>query len=131
MIEMQDRNSIIRQLKGSLVMSVIPGLFQRASVAAVAGAIVTAPITISAGNASAATGAQWDKVAYCESRGNWKINTGNGFYGGLQFTLQTWRAFGGKGMPHDASRAEQIRVAERTLKGQGKGAWPVCGQHLP
>jgi hypothetical protein len=70
----------------------------------------------------------WDAVARCESGGNWAINTGNGFHGGLQFTVSTWHANGGSGMPEGASRAEQIRVAENTLKSQGIGAWPVCGK---
>lgn len=70
----------------------------------------------------------WDAVAACESGGNWAINTGNGYYGGLQFSPRTWRANGGQGMPHTASRDEQIRVAENTLRSQGIGAWPVCGR---
>lgn len=70
----------------------------------------------------------WDAIAACESGGDWSINTGNGYYGGLQFTLGTWRANGGTGMPHQASREEQIRVAENTLGSQGIGAWPVCGR---
>jgi|SRR4051794_14244700 hypothetical protein len=69
----------------------------------------------------------WDAIAACESGGNWAINTGNGYYGGLQFTLGTWRANGGTGLPHQASKSEQIRVAENTLRTQGIGAWPVCG----
>lgn len=72
----------------------------------------------------------WDAVAGCESGGNWNINTGNGFYGGLQFTLQTWYAFGGQGSPQYASRASQIFVAERVLAVQGRGAWPICGAYL-
>jgi resuscitation-promoting factor RpfA len=71
----------------------------------------------------------WDAVASCESGGNWAIANGNGYYGGLQFTLSTWRANGGSGMPNQASRAEQIRVADNILKTQGIGAWPVCGKH--
>ena len=70
----------------------------------------------------------WDAIAQCESGGNWAINTGNGFYGGLQFTLSTWYANGGTGMPNQASRQEQIRVAENVLHTQGIGAWPVCGK---
>lgn len=70
----------------------------------------------------------WDAVAACESGGNWAIATGNGYFGGLQFTLSTWRANGGSGMPQNASRAEQIRVAENVLRTQGIGAWPVCGK---
>lgn len=69
----------------------------------------------------------WDAVAECESSGDWSINTGNGYYGGLQFLPSTWEAYGGSGMPHEASRTEQIRVAENILDGQGIGAWPVCG----
>lgn len=90
--------------------------------------------------ASAATASEWDKVAQCESTGNWKINSGNGFYGGLQFTNQTWAAYGGTAFASRADLAtkeQQITVAERVLwKGyngnspQGKGAWPVCGVGL-
>lgn len=70
----------------------------------------------------------WDAVAKCESGGNWAINTGNSFHGGLQFALGTWRSNGGSGMPEQASREEQIRVAENVLHSQGIGAWPVCGR---
>lgn len=70
----------------------------------------------------------WDAIAQCESGGNWAINTGNGFSGGLQFTPSTWRAYGGSGSAFNASREEQIRVAENVLHGQGIGAWPVCGR---
>ena len=72
----------------------------------------------------------WDKLAQCESGGNWSINTGNGYYGGLQFSLSTWRAFGGSGMPHKKSRAEQIRIAKKVKKSQGWGAWPSCTSQL-
>jgi uncharacterized protein YabE (DUF348 family) len=72
----------------------------------------------------------WDRLAGCESGGNWSINTGNGYYGGLQFSLSTWRAYGGAGMPHQASRAAQIAVAERVRAGQGWGAWPACTAKL-
>jgi Transglycosylase-like domain/NlpC/P60 family/LysM domain len=68
----------------------------------------------------------WDRIAQCESGGNWATSTGNGYYGGLQFTRESWRAAGGTGMPQDASRAEQIRVAQRLQRLQGWGAWPVC-----
>jgi hypothetical protein len=78
-------------------------------------------------SAPAANATNWDAIAQCESSGNWAINTGNGFHGGLQFTLNTWYANGGSGMPEDNSREEQIRVAENTLATQGIGAWPVCG----
>jgi resuscitation-promoting factor RpfA len=72
----------------------------------------------------------WDKVAQCESGGNWATSTGNGFHGGLQFTASTWRSFGGSGMPHQASRTEQIAVAERVLAAQGWKAWPACSHKL-
>jgi LysM repeat protein len=74
------------------------------------------------------SGVNWDAVAACESGGNWAINTGNGFFGGLQFTLSTWHANGGVGMPQNASRQSQITVADRVLQTQGIGAWPVCGK---
>ena len=92
-------------------------------------ALVAAPFALSAGAANAASG-NWDAVAQCESSGNWAANTGNGFYGGLQFTASTWQSFGGSGMALNNSREEQIRVAENVLAGQGRGAWPVCGQYL-
>ena len=70
----------------------------------------------------------WDAIAQCESGGNWAINTGNGYFGGLQFTPGTWHANGGSGSAARASREEQIRVAENVLHSQGIGAWPVCGR---
>jgi Transglycosylase-like domain len=76
---------------------------------------------------SASAEPNWDAMAQCESGGNWSANTGNGFYGGLQFTPATWAANGGVGSPAAASRAEQIRVARNVLRTQGLGAWPVCG----
>ncbi len=78
----------------------------------------------------ASGGTVWDQLAQCESGGNWAINTGNGFYGGLQFTLSTWQGYGGTGMPHEASREAQIAVAERVQAGQGWGAWPACSAEL-
>lgn len=97
--------------------------------AAVTGALVAVPLGLATGTASAATH-NWDGVAQCESGGNWAINTGNGYYGGLQFSQSTWTANGGSGSPANASKEEQIRVAENTLASQGPGAWPVCGQYL-
>ncbi|WP_424640254.1 transglycosylase family protein [Embleya sp. AB8] len=82
-----------------------------------------------AGSANAATSSTWDAVAQCESTGNWSINTGNGFTGGLQFTPSTWNAFGGSQYASSAAQAtkdQQIAVAERVLAAQGPGAWPVC-----
>lgn len=75
----------------------------------------------------------WDRIAACESGGNWSINTGNGFYGGTQTMQQTWRAYGGlQYAPRAdlASRAQQIVVDERILAGQGWAAWPVCSRRL-
>ena len=80
--------------------------------------------------AQAATVATWDRLAQCESGGNWSINTGNGYYGGLQFALTSWRAVGGSGYPHQASKAEQINRAEKLLAIQGWRAWPACSQKL-
>jgi resuscitation-promoting factor RpfA len=97
---------------------------------AIAGiAAVCVPLAMT-GTANAAPDGVWNKLAQCESSGNWSANTGNGFSGGLQFTPQTWRAFGGKGQAHQASRPEQVAVAERVLKGQGWGAWPACSAKL-
>ncbi|MEV4556988.1 transglycosylase family protein [Kitasatospora sp. NPDC049285] len=84
---------------------------------------------LAAAGAAAAPSSVWDRVAQCESGGNWSINTGNGYYGGLQFSSSTWRAYGGgqyAGRADQASRAQQIAVAERVLASQGPGAWPVC-----
>lgn len=97
---------------------------------ATAAAIVAVPLATGAGTASAAGGHDWSGVAECESSGNWSANTGNGYYGGLQFSPSTWAAYGGTGSPHNASQAEQIRVAENVLEGQGPGAWPTCGKLL-
>jgi hypothetical protein len=96
--------------------------------AAIAGALAVAPMALATGTANADSGVNWDAVAACESGGNWSIATGNGYYGGLQFTVGTWRANGGSGSPHLASREEQIRVAENVLRTQGIGAWPSCGR---
>lgn len=96
---------------------------------ALIGAAATVLLGLGAGTAFGAPH-DWEEVAECESGGDWTTDTGNGFYGGLQFTPETWKANGGKGDPSEASEAEQIRVAENVLKTQGPGAWPVCGQYL-
>ena len=91
-----------------------------------------ASISVLAGTAQAATH-DWSGVAQCESSGNWSINTGNGYYGGLQFSQPTWEGYGGTQYAPRAdlaSPAQQIAVAEKVLAGQGIGAWPVCGRHL-
>ena len=74
----------------------------------------------------------WDQLAECESGGNWAINTGNGYYGGLQFNLDTWQAYGGTGYPHENSREEQIAVATRLRDANGGsyGSWPHCASQL-
>lgn len=72
----------------------------------------------------------WDSIAQCESNGNWQTDTGNGYYGGLQFTLSSWQAFGGTGDPSQASRNEQIAVAQKLQASQGWSAWPVCSARL-
>ncbi|MFD0279851.1 transglycosylase family protein [Kitasatospora sp. NPDC127111] len=100
------------------------------AVAGVAGVGLAMPILTATG-ASAAPVSTWDAVAQCESGGNWSINTGNGFYGGLQFTSGTWKAYGGTSyapQANQASKAQQISVAEKVLASQGPGAWPVCSQ---
>jgi nucleoid-associated protein YgaU len=93
-------------------------------------ALTAAGVGLTAAPANAATTATWDAIAQCESSGNWHINTGNGYYGGLQFLPSTWRAFGGTGNPANASKAQQIAVAERVLKVQGWKAWPTCSARL-
>ncbi|MFF8608766.1 transglycosylase family protein [Streptomyces sp. NPDC015346] len=102
------------------------------ALAGVAGVAVAAPL-MTAGSASAATASEWDAVAQCESGGNWSINTGNGYYGGLQFSTSTWAAYGGTAYAataDQASKSQQIEIAEKVLAGQGKGAWPSCGVGL-
>ncbi|WP_371521838.1 transglycosylase family protein [Kitasatospora sp. NBC_01300] len=106
----------------------------RVRMAVVAGAAVAAlPVAglVTATSASAAPTSSWDSVAQCESGGNWSISNGNGFSGGLQFTPSTWRAYGGTAyapQAHQASKAQQITVAEKVLASQGPGAWPVCSK---
>ncbi|MEU6592176.1 transglycosylase family protein [Streptomyces sp. NPDC046881] len=99
--------------------------------AALAGAALLAPLGLLAatGDATAADNGVWDRIAQCESGGNWHINTGNGYYGGLQFSASTWRAYGGTAYAptaDQASRSAQIAVATKVQGAQGWGAWPVC-----
>ena len=112
-----------RRTKDSLRSHKVPAAL------AVGGATVVAAVISSGSPASAATTSVWDKVALCESGGRWTISTGNGYYGGLQFSSATWAAYGGHSYAPQASqatKAQQITVAERVLKAQGPGAWPVC-----
>ncbi|MFI5860196.1 transglycosylase family protein [Streptomyces sp. NPDC051546] len=108
-----------------------PSSINRASLVVTAGGAGIALPLIGAGAAHAASVDTWNKVATCESTSNWSINTGNGYYGGLQFSQSTWRAFGGTAYAARAdlaTKAQQIAVAEKVLKGQGPQAWPVCGK---
>jgi nucleoid-associated protein YgaU len=104
--------------------------YMRKAITAVAAAGGLAAVALaSAAPADAATDAQWNALAKCESGGNWHINTGNGYYGGLQFSASTWRAFGGSAFASTAdkaSREQQITVAAKVAASQGWGAWPTC-----
>ena len=101
---------------------------RRAAGVAVAGFATVGAGLASASSASAST--VWDRVASCESGGNWSINTGNGYYGGLQFSLGTWRAYGGSGLPSNASREQQIAIAKKLQADAGWGAWPACSRKV-
>ncbi|MEH3075881.1 MAG: transglycosylase family protein [Quadrisphaera sp.] len=106
---------------------------RRALGVAATAAVAAAPVVAVAAPASAATGATWDRLAQCESTGDWSINTGNGYYGGVQFSASTWKGFGGgqyASRADLASREEQIAVAEKVLAAQGWGAWPSCSRKL-
>ncbi|MFI6684683.1 transglycosylase family protein [Streptomyces sp. NPDC050485] len=102
--------------------------------AALIGVAIAAPIallSVATGPAAAADGGVWDRIAQCESGGDWHINTGNGYYGGLQFDAGTWRAHGGGAYASTAdraSRAEQIAIATKVQRSQGWGAWPACSR---
>lgn len=107
-----------------------PARFRRraATIAVTAGAAAVTPLV--GATAAHADSVNWDAIAQCESGGNWNTNTGNGYYGGLQFSQSTWQGYGGgqyAARADQATRAQQIAVAERTLAGQGIGAWPNCG----
>jgi murein DD-endopeptidase MepM/ murein hydrolase activator NlpD len=109
-----------------------PTRINRASLTVTAGGAGMAIPLIGAGVAHAADVDTWNKVAACESGGNWSVNAGNGYYGGLQFTQSTWEAYGGTAYARRADLAakdQQIAVAEKVLEGQGPGAWPVCSGH--
>ena len=102
---------------------------RRIAGAAVAGAATVAG-GVAAASSSSAAGTVWDRVAACESGGNWHINTGNGYYGGLQFSDRTWDGFGGERYASRAdlaTKAQQITIAQKVLAVQGPGAWPTCG----
>ncbi|GAB3107701.1 hypothetical protein GCM10027055_03540 [Janibacter alkaliphilus] len=107
-----------------------PRIGRRARIAAGAlGVVGLAAGGITVASNAGASDTVWDRVAMCESTGNWSINTGNGYYGGLQFSFQTWKGFGGQRYAYTAdraSKAQQIAIAQEVLKVQGPGAWPVC-----
>jgi hypothetical protein len=106
---------------------------RRVAVATATAVAVATPVSSSMMGADAATTRTWERLAECESGGNWHINTGNGYYGGLQFSDGTWDAYGGERFASRAdlaSKGEQIIVAERVLKNQGWGAWPSCSEKL-
>lgn len=93
-------------------------------------ALAVGGVLATAAPADAAPTRTWDRLAQCESSGNWHIDTGNGYYGGLQFSMGTWRAHGGSGSPARASKSTQIQVAEKVLRSQGWNAWPACSGRL-
>ncbi|WP_030381213.1 MULTISPECIES: transglycosylase family protein [unclassified Streptomyces] len=102
---------------------------RRAAVLAGAALLAPAGLLAATGTAAAADGRVWDRIAQCESGGDWHIDTGNGYYGGLQFSAGTWRAYGGTAYAataDGASREAQIAVAAKVQRAQGWGAWPVC-----
>jgi len=104
------------------------GIRKTVTTAAITGALLGIPMMLSTATAAADT-VNWDAIAQCESGGNWHANTGNGYYGGLQFNLGTWQANGGHGRPDQNTREQQIAVAERVRAASGGyGAWPVCGK---
>jgi len=92
--------------------------------------VVTSPTPRATPKARPGGATVWDRLAACESTGRWDANTGNGYYGGLQFSLRSWRWVGGTGRPDQASRAEQIRRATILQHRQGWGAWPVCSRKV-
>ena len=109
------------------------GTAARRGVTFAAVSIAGVALSASAANAAVPTTAPastWDSLAQCESGGNWATNTGNGYAGGLQFSASTWAAHGGTGSPANASRAQQIAVAEKVQASQGWGAWPACAAKL-
>jgi len=104
-----------------------------AMLVALATSILLIPTLVIGTPANAATMKTWNRLAKCESGGRWHINTHNGYYGGLQISGGTWRAYGGKrlaSMPHKATKREQVRVAKKIQKRQGWRAWPACSRKI-
>lgn len=109
-----------------------PSCFVRRLAMTMLGAIAGAPF-IFAAPAQAAPESTWDELARCESGGDWNTNTGNGYFGGVQFSQSTWEGYGGAAYaprPDLATREQQIAIAERTLAGQGWNAWPSCSARI-
>ena len=104
--------------------------YRRLVTLAMTTAATLAMAVVMAQPASATPTRTWDRIAACESGGDWHINTGNGYHGGLQFDPDTWRAFGGEGKAYKASKERQIEVAERVLRAQGWRAWPACSRKV-
>ena len=103
----------------------------RRAVGILAGLALALGIALAGSVPAQAVTTVWDKVAKCESGGRWHISTGNGYYGGLQFSSGTWKAYGGRkyaSQAHKATKAEQIAIARRVLASQGPGAWPTCSR---
>ena len=124
------RTPVVNQVIGS-VLENRPTM--RGKLAAAVGAAGALAVTLPAGAAQAASSSTWNAIAKCESGGNWAINTGNGYYGGVQFSSGTWKAFGGgkyAARADLASKSEQIAIAEKVLASQGWGAWPGCSAKL-
>ncbi|MEV4201291.1 transglycosylase family protein [Micromonospora globbae] len=104
---------------------------RRVALGTLAAGAVTGAVALFGTASPAQAAVNWDAIAQCESGGNWHINTGNGYYGGLQFSQSTWEGYGGTkyaARADLATRGEQIAVAEKVLDGQGIGAWPTCGK---
>jgi hypothetical protein len=103
----------------------------RRALGILAGLALTFGIALAGSLPAQAATTVWDRLAKCESGNRWHISTGNGYYGGLQFSSSTWKAFGGRkygSQAHKATKAEQIAIARRVLAGQGPGAWPTCSR---
>jgi nucleoid-associated protein YgaU len=109
----------------------VTSVFTKRFIAILAGLALCLGFGLAGSLPAQAASTVWDRVAECESSGNWKINTGNGYYGGLQFSPRTWKGFGGKqyaSQAHKARKSQQIAIARRVLAIQGPGAWPTCSR---
>ncbi len=134
---LEDLSSVLAGREGARVVAITYRPDQGGFTVAIGDGAETVPVEAPLSEAEAYVAAmspeliaQWDALARCESLGQWDINTGNGFYGGIQFALGSWRAVGGEGYPHEASRVEQIYRGELLRKIQGWGAWPGCRRKL-